>query len=144
MFVSLRIGVFIRVLVVVALTVAAVALALGWRAQPGPLQDGARDTVPETTQSRETFADGRYRVSGTDGAGLNVRACPDVDCIKVGWIAENDRFLGECWQSGSPVSGNSRWLRGEVDGSTGFVAAHYLRDEGASRVPTCVDIEVVG
>lgn len=144
MFVSLRIGSFVRVLAVVALAVAAAALALGWHARPGASQDGARATVPETTQSRETSAEARYRVSGTDGAGLNVRACPDVDCIKVGWLAEHDVFVGECHQSGSPVSGDLRWLRGDVDGRTGFVAAHYLRAEGTSRVPTCVDIEVVG
>ncbi|PXY37697.1 hypothetical protein BA062_03495 [Prauserella flavalba] len=118
---------------------AGLMLVLSSRAEPGAPQGGDRRAGTEQVQANEAAAETRYRVSGTDGAGLNVRACPDADCVKVGWIDEGAPFVGTCWEPGAPVSGNTMWVSGTVDGRTGFISAHYLRPESGVGAPACED-----
>ncbi|PXY35038.1 hypothetical protein DI005_15810 [Prauserella sp. PE36] len=138
MFVSLRVGLFVRVLVVAAMVAAGLMLVLSSRAEQGAPQGGDRRAGTEQIQASEA-AETRYRVSGTDGAGLNVRACPDADCVKVGWLDEGAPFVGTCWEPGTAVASNTMWVSGTVDGRTGFVSAHYLRPESGVGAPACED-----
>ncbi|MEU6641222.1 hypothetical protein ABZ863_01585 [Saccharomonospora sp. NPDC046836] len=139
MFVSLRLGLFVRVVLVAALVAGGLMLVLTSRAEPHSTQPGTQSATAESVQAADAPAGTRYRVSGTDGVGLNIRACPDVDCIKVGWIDEGSPFVADCWRPGTPVSGNTMWLSGTVDGRAGFAAAHYLRPATGQGAPKCVD-----
>ncbi|PRX45461.1 hypothetical protein B0I33_109124 [Prauserella shujinwangii] len=143
MFVSLRVGLFIRVLVVTALVAGALMLALGARTRPSATQPGGDGSAPESVPATEAPAapprEIRYRVSGTGGAGLNVRACPDVDCVKVGELDEGATFAVTCWRQGPAVAGNAMWLAGTVDGREGFASARYLRPFTGVAAPACAE-----
>ncbi|WP_199430921.1 hypothetical protein [Qaidamihabitans albus] len=140
MFVSLRLGLFVRVVLVAAFIAGALMLVLSARTQPEATQPGPSAPTSENVRGSERPAvEVGYRVSGTGGAGLNLRACPDVDCVKVGRLDEGAAFVATCWQPGSDVSGNTMWLSGEVDGRAGFAAAHYLRPDTAAGAPACPD-----
>ncbi|ASR33894.1 hypothetical protein BAY61_01570 [Prauserella marina] len=139
MFVSLRLGLLVRVLLVAAAVAGVLVLALSAGSQIGASQSGDRGSPTGSVLAKNAPAGTNYRVMGTDGAGLNVRACPDADCVKVGWVEEGDRFVADCWQRGAVVGGNPMWLNGSVDGRSGFAAGHYLRPDTGVGAPACAD-----
>lgn len=137
MFVSLRLGVLIRVLAAVGLIGAVVTLLISAGTAPR-VTPAAPSSVPhigvEVTNEPRVIV---YRVAGTGGVGLNVRACAKAACPKVGWLAEGSTMRVTCWRSGSAVSGERKWLRGTVDGAEGFASAHYLRPRTTFTTPEC-------
>ncbi|MEU3273900.1 hypothetical protein ABZ639_23935 [Saccharomonospora sp. NPDC006951] len=140
MFVSLRLGLLVRALLVAAAVAGVLVLALSAGSRIGASQpDGDRGSPAGSVLAKNAPAGTNYRVMGTDGAGLNVRACPDADCVKVGWVGEGDRFVADCWQRGAVVAGNPMWLSGSVEGRSGFAAGHYLRPDTGVGAPACTD-----
>lgn len=140
MFVSLRIGVLVRLLVAVAAAVGVLVLALT-AAAPAP-RDTEVGTAVTATQGPRSASDRvgvDYRVRGTGSAGLNVRACPAVDCAKIGRIEEGATFRATCRRRGTAVGGEVTWLRGTVDGRHGFASGHYLRANTTRGVPPCTE-----
>lgn len=129
MFVSLRLGLFVRVLVAVAVAAAVLMLVFSGGVRPRAVESGTPHPTPESTRHGTEVTDVRYRVSGTGGAGLVVRDCPDVDCTRLGRLDEGDTFVARCWQSGSTVAGNTMWVAGSFDSAQGFVSSRYLYPE---------------
>lgn len=137
MFVSLRLGVLVRLLLAVAAVAGVLALIL--TAAPAPRDTEVGTAVPERQSSRTAADRGAadYRVSGTGDAGLNVRACPAVRCATIGRIEEGATFRVTCGRRGASVKGEVTWLRGTVAGRDGFASAHYLRADTGRAVPPC-------
>lgn len=138
MFVSLRVGVFFRVVVVAAAVAAILVLLLTARTSPSPAPPDEGNN-PESVQATDRPAGpARYYVAGTHGDGLNVRACSGTTCARVGRLPEGALFIATCWEHGPPVAGDRRWLAGSVDGRQVFASAHYLRQAGTDAARPCV------
>ncbi|SFB16554.1 hypothetical protein SAMN05216266_105316 [Amycolatopsis marina] len=137
MFVSLRAGLFVRVLVVVAVVAGVLAVLLSTAVAPRATEE--RDFGPPPINSKLAGAPptSQYRVEGTGGAGLNLRACPDLGCVRVGKLGEGKPFTVECWQKGTAVSGDVRWFSGDAAGTKGFASGHFLRRHSGTHAAEC-------
>lgn len=143
MFVTVRLGLFVRVVVVAAIVLGGLLLMLGAQSRPQTAPPEEPGSKPESVLASEApveLADElEYRVSGTGGAGLNIRACPRLDCVEVAELEEGGLFLGACWQRGAAVSGDDQWVRGTAEGRNGragYASARYLRAP-ADTAPSC-------
>lgn len=137
MFVSLRLGVLVRLLLAVAGVAGVLAVVLTAVPAPRVTEAGTPEPAVQGPGLPAERVEADYRVRGTGDEGLNVRACPAVHCARIGRIGEGQTFAVTCWRSGTAVNGETRWLRGTVDGRDGFASRHYLRAHTGQGVPAC-------
>lgn len=136
MYVSLRLGLFVRLLVLCAALAAVVLLALNSRAG-SPAVEPVPTSPAESVQAGPERAPVRYRVHGTGGGGLNLRVCPGTVCERAGLLHDGQTFAVECRRSGAAVEGERGWLRGTVDGTTVYASARYLRPVTGTAAAAC-------
>jgi hypothetical protein len=133
MYLSLRLGPLVRLLTGVAV-VSAVVFGLFAVRAPAHSAPATTPPAPPASSARAAadVSSSVFRVAHTHGEGLNVRDCPSAACAKVGWLPEGTSFGATCAAGGTDVRGEPTWLRGTANGSTGYVARHYLATTGGS------------
>ncbi|PXY31936.1 hypothetical protein [Prauserella muralis] len=137
MYVSLRLGLFVRLLVLTAVLTAMVLLALNARTDSPAVQPSPPSSPAEPAQAAPEREPVPYRVWHTGGTGLNLRACPGTVCARAGLLHDGQTFAAECLLPGAAVAGERRWLRGTVDGTTVYASARYLRTATGTIAAAC-------
>lgn len=135
MLVTFSVKAIVKILLITAVLAAVSVVVLEGRASRGELDQPRRE--PGSSRLADQVGGAPYRVAGTEGWGLVVRSCPSPRCRKVGALAESARFVATCRLRGATVVGNPTWLRGSVNGRTGYAAARYLWPVDARRAPVC-------
>jgi hypothetical protein len=140
MYVAMRLGPLVRLLVGVAVVSALVLVVIMAQA---PAHGSGGPATPSSTLAAAAGALPLFRIVRTDGGGLNVRSCPSSTCARVGWVGEGGSFTVDCSVTGSAEHGDVTWLRGMVGGRTGYAARYYLVptsaavDNQTTGVPAC-------
>lgn len=138
MYVAMRLGPLVRLLVGVAVVTVLVLVVIMAQA---PAHGTGGPATPSSTLA-VAGALPLFRIARTDGGGLNIRGCPSSACARVGWVGEGGSFTADCSVTGSAEHGDVMWLRGTVSGHIGYAARYYLIPAGADPtvvvgVPAC-------
>lgn len=133
MYVAMRLGPLVRLLVGVAVVSALVLVVI-------MVQAPAHGAAAPSSTLAAAGALPLFRIARTDGGGLNIRSCPRSSCARVGWLGEGGSFTVDCAATGSAVHGDMTWLMGTGAGRTGYAARYYLAPAAANPadgVPAC-------
>jgi hypothetical protein len=135
MLVTFRFGTLLKILTVVAVVGALWALYYTAKPATGQPAEPAKPPTAERTERAPVVV--RHRVHGTDGHGLNLRACASVRCARLGAVPEGATLRISCRASGRSGDPERRWLRATFDGKTAYAAARYLKPTTSTSIPRC-------